>query len=99
MVSKEPATSALQLSDFDWKLLHTVASDKIASIKQPLLRLQLYTQPEHPTVPGTQGNTRIRPHSHTQTPPWGSQGQEGIKLSWGVQCVPGKRRGGCGATR
>jgi hypothetical protein len=59
MVSKEP-TPALQLSDFDWKLLRTVASDKIASIKQPLLRLQLYTQPEHSTVPGIQGTTRIR---------------------------------------
>jgi hypothetical protein len=29
------------LSDFDWKLLFAVASDKIASIKQPLLRLEL----------------------------------------------------------
>lgn len=43
------------LSDFDWKLLFAVASDKIASIKQPLLRLELYTQPEHSTTPGTQG--------------------------------------------
>mmetsp|Transcript_32269 Transcript_32269/g.70402 ORF Transcript_32269/g.70402 Transcript_32269/m.70402 type:complete len:82 (-) Transcript_32269:258-503(-) len=31
------------LADFDWKLLYSLASDQIASLKQPTLRLQLST--------------------------------------------------------
>ena len=35
--------AAPQLVDFDWKLLHVVASSSAASIGAPLLRLQLCT--------------------------------------------------------
>jgi len=38
-----PATPIEVLTDFDWKLLYSVASDRIASLKCPTLRLQLST--------------------------------------------------------
>ena len=38
-----PPTKSETLVDFDWKLLYSLASNQIAHLQQPVLRLQLST--------------------------------------------------------
>lgn len=38
---------SLSLSNFDWKLLYAIASNKIATIRKPVLRLQLFLSPKY----------------------------------------------------
>jgi len=53
--------SASTLADVDWKVHHVLASDKVAKISRPLVRLQLHLQdaPPAPTSSSSSDTTAV----------------------------------------
>eukprot|EP00250_Pteridium_aquilinum_P003756 c14053_g1_i1 orf=135-497(+) len=58
---------AHELLDFDWKLKYAVSSDSMASVKEPIARVELSVSKEPVSVDSHGAVTRTRPHDTGST--------------------------------